>query len=162
MNEPTSTDHLLPEVASNCTTPPPQGMLGLVHHQITSELEQTSKTDSITIVTAVFFNLLILAINSAIAENGGVVYISIFLALTAVVNYVSLSALSANSNMRLKLLGGLLDLYKDTGVDKYYDASMLNNYGERHWYFQAIVASLAVVAVVVPILISIGERPRSY
>ena len=78
------------------------------------------------------------------------------------VNYVSLSALSANSNMRLKLLGGLLDLYKDTGVDKYYDASMLKNYDERHWYFQAIVASLAGVAVVVPILISVGDRPRNH
>ena len=34
------TDHLLPDAAANCTTPP-QGMLGLVHHQITLELEQT-------------------------------------------------------------------------------------------------------------------------
>ena len=47
--------------------------------------------------------------------------------------------------MRLKLLWGTLDLYKDIGVDKYYDASVLKNNGERHWYIQAIVASLAGV-----------------
>jgi len=104
---------------------------------------------------------MILAINSFIAGDGGAVYITIFLAFTAVVNYVSSSALRANSNTRLKLLRGLLDLYKDTGVDKYYDASVLKNYGERHWYFQAIVASVAGVAVVVPILISIGARTRN-
>lgn len=135
-----------------------QGMLGLVHHQITLELQQASKTDTILVQTVILFNLIILAVNAAVASGstGIGLYIALFLVMTIAINYLSLSALRDNRDSRLKLLRGLLDLYRDTGVDKYYDSSVMQNYGDRYSHFQKIIACLAGIAIVVPLLIALS------
>jgi len=42
-------------------------MLKQVHEHITSELQQNTRTDTIFVVTAIVFNLIVLGINSAVA-----------------------------------------------------------------------------------------------
>ncbi|MCA9930701.1 MAG: hypothetical protein KC419_19585 [Anaerolineales bacterium] len=137
-------------------------MLEKVHHHIVSELGQSARTDTIFVVTAVVFNLIVLGINSAVAgeaassaENTAAndVTMIIFIALAIFVNVISITALIVGKQTRGKLLSGLLSMYRDQKVDKYYDASLLTNYDKRYWMFTAVILCLAVTAVLVPLVI---------
>jgi hypothetical protein len=42
-------------------------------------------------------------------------------------------------------------MYEDNGVAKYYDAALLDAYGNRYRLFVAVLACLVAVATVVPL-----------
>ena len=137
-------------------------MLEKVHHHIVNELGQSARTDTIFVITAVIFNLIVLGINSAVAgeassssENVAAndVTLVIFIVLLILVNVISISALIVGKQTRGKLLHGLLGMYHDQKVDKYYDASLLTNYDKRYWLFTGVILCLAVTAVIVPLVI---------
>ena len=44
-------------------------------------------------------------------------------------------------------------MYRDNDVDKYYEPSLISNYGARYLLFAGVVAILAVTAIVVPLII---------
>lgn len=136
-------------------------MIEKVHQHIINELQQSSKTDMVFIITAVLFNLLVLAINSGIAGNAvsakakssDDVILVIFILMAILVNIVITSALSTGKRTRVKLLDGLVVMYKENNVDKYYDASLLDNYGKRYRLFTVVILCLAFTAVAVPLII---------
>ncbi len=137
-------------------------MLEKVHHHIVSELGQSARTDTIFVITAVLFNLIVLGINSAVAgeaasnpgnASANDVTMIIFIVLAIFVNVIAISALIVGKQTRGKLLSGLLTMYHDQEVDKYYDASLLTNYDKRYWMFTAVILCLAVTAVLVPLVI---------
>jgi hypothetical protein len=51
---------------------------------------------------------------------------------------------------RIKLINGLLKMYKDQGVEGYYDASLLSNYSTRYNLFLLVVIFTGIIAIVVP------------
>lgn len=80
-------------------------------------------------------------------------YFVVFLLMTLLINSVCIAALLTNRDTRVKLLNGLMAMYKDQNVDAYYDASLLNNYARRYQYFALVVVALAVMAFLVPLAI---------
>ena len=136
-------------------------MLNQVHQHITEELQQGARTDTVFVVTAVLFNLVVLAVNSGVAGGaansdntvGPDITLVIFFIMTVLVNVVAVNALNAGRSTRDKLLNGLIAMYKDNEVDQYYDPSLLNNYKRRYQSFTVVVVSLAFVAVAVPLVI---------
>lgn len=136
-------------------------MIEKVHEHIVNELQQSTRTDTIFVVTAVLFNLIVLGINSAVAGNAVSEHakasddfiLSIFILMTLVVNIISIRALSTGKNTRGKLLQGLLSMYKDNQVDKYYDAALLSNYDKRYFSFTVVILCMAMTSVVVPLVI---------
>jgi hypothetical protein len=134
-------------------------MLEQVHHHITDELQQGARTDTVFILTAVVFNLVVLAINSAMAgsdsDNAAAqdILLVIFMLMTLVINIVVAAALNTGRQTRGKLLAGLMTMYTDAAVAKYYDTSLLTNYNRRYLFFGIVIASLAVTALVVPLVI---------
>ena len=136
-------------------------MIKKVHQHIMNELQQSSRTDTIFVVTAVLFNLIVLAINSSVAGSAAsekasssddfVLIAFIFMAI--IVNSISIVALNAGKNARNKLLQGLLSMYRDNEVDKYYDFSLLADYGKRYFLFTAVVLCLGIISVIVPLVI---------
>lgn len=136
-------------------------MIEKVHQHIINELQQTSKTDTVFVVTAVLFNLLVLAINSAIAGNAvsknvkssDDIILVLFILMAILVNIIVTGALSTGKNTRIKLLDGLVSMYKDNDVDRYYDSSLLNNYGKRYLFFTAVILCLALMSIAVPLII---------
>jgi hypothetical protein len=50
-------------------------------------------------------------------------------------------------------LAGLIQMYKDQGVDKYYDVSLLSNYNLRYNLFIMVVVFTGVIATVVPFIL---------
>jgi len=133
-------------------------MIQRVHEHIVSELRQSSRTDTVFILTAVFLNLLTLAINSAMAESSRedatlTIVMFIFVSLTIVVNLVAILGLSKGKQTRVKLLTGLLTMYKDQGVQGYYDPSLLSNYDTRYNLFILAVVFTGLISIVVPFVV---------
>jgi hypothetical protein len=133
-------------------------MIQRVHEHIVSELRQSSRTDTVFILTAVFLNLLTLAINSAMAERSRedatlTIVMFIFVSLTIVVNLVAILGLLKGKQTRFKLLTGLLTMYKDQGVQGYYDPSLLSNYDTRYNLFILAVVFTGLISIVVPFVV---------
>lgn len=133
-------------------------MIEHVHKHIISELQQNTRTDTIFILTSILLNLIALAINSGIAEdsredNSLLLVMFIFVFLIVVVNIVVIFGLLKGRQTRSKLINGLLKMYKDQDVGKYYDESLVSNYNVRYNLFILVVISTGLIAVLVPFIL---------
>jgi hypothetical protein len=135
-------------------------MLERVHEHIVSELGQSARTDTIFVITAVVFNLVVLGVNSAVAgeaSNGGNVtsdtILGVLIVVSLIINTIAVTALSVGRATREKLLEGLLAMYRDNEVAQYYDPSLLTNYARRYWLFTGVIVCLGLTAIVVPLII---------
>ncbi len=136
-------------------------MIERVHEHIITELQQNTRTDTIFILAAILLNLLTLGINSAIASASRdkdattwIVFFT-FICLLIVVNFVVEIGLLKGKQTRTKLINGLLKMYKDQGVEGYYDASLLSNYNTRYNLFMLVVVFTGLIAMIVPLILII-------
>jgi uncharacterized membrane protein len=130
-------------------------MIERVHQHIIEELQQNIRTDTIFIITSILLNLLTLAVNSSIAQGktaNRTIVMLIFVILTIVVNLVVIVGLLKGKQTRSKLLSGLIKMYKDQGVDGYYDSSLLSNYSTRYNLFILVVVVIGLIAIIVPFI----------
>ena len=130
-------------------------MIERVHEHIITELQQNARTDTIFILTAILLNLIALGVNSAVAsesDNGMTTWVVFFtfVCLVLVVNFVVVIGLLRGKQTRIKLINGLLKMYKDQGVEGYYDLSLLSNYNTRYNLFLITVVFTGLIAIVVP------------
>jgi hypothetical protein len=135
-------------------------MIERVHEHIVAELQQNARTDTVFILAAILLNLLALGVNSGVAsgrENDVTMWIVFFtfVSLVIVVNFVAEIGLIKGRQTRMKLLNGLLKMYKDKGVDGYYDASLLSNYNTRYNLFLLTVVVTGLIALVMPLVLII-------
>ncbi len=132
-------------------------MIERVHEHIIDELRTNTRTDTIFILSAIILNLLTLGVNSAIAagRNGTTTTIVMFtfVALLIVVNMVAEIGVIRGKQAREKLLNGLLKMYKDHGVEGYYDPSLLSAYRTRYNLFMLTVLLTGLIAILVPFMI---------
>ncbi|MBL7968131.1 MAG: hypothetical protein JNK09_14110 [Prolixibacteraceae bacterium] len=133
-------------------------MIEHVHNHITSELQQNTKTDIIFILTSIFLNLITLAINSGISSGSrtdpaSLTVMYAFVVLIILVNTVVVIGLLKGKQTREKLLNGLISMYKDQNVDKYYDTTLLGNYDLRYNLFILVVVFTGVIAMIVPFIL---------
>jgi hypothetical protein len=132
-------------------------MIERVHEHIISELGANTRTDTIFVLTAIVLNLITLGINSGIASSEPssttTIVMFTFVALIIVINFVAEIGLIRGRQMRKKLLSGLLKMYKDQGVEGYYDPSLLSDYRTRYNLFMLTVLFTGLVAVVIPFVI---------
>ena len=133
-------------------------MIEHVHKHITSELQQNTRTDIIFILTAILLNLITLAVNSGMSEssrtdNASLIVMFVFVCLIVLVNLVVVIGLMKGKQTREKLLKGLIQMYKDQDVAKYYDMSLLGNYNVRYNLFVMVVIFTGVIGAVVPFIL---------
>lgn len=132
-------------------------MIERVHEHIISELGANTRTDTIFVLTAIILNLITLGINSGIASgepsSTSTIVMFTFVALIIVINFVAEIGLIRGRQMRKKLLNGLLKMYKDQGVEGYYDPSLLSDYRTRYNLFMLTVLFTGLVAIVIPFVI---------
>ncbi len=133
-------------------------MIEYVHNHITKELEQNTKTDIIFILTSIVLNLITLAINSGLVEksrteSSTLAVMFVFVSLIVLVNIVVIIGLIKGRQTRTKLVDGLLRMYKDQDVAKYYDESLLGNYNVRYNLFILVVVCTGIIATIVPFIL---------
>ena len=133
-------------------------MIERVHEHIIAELQQNTRTDTVFILTAILLNLLALGINSGVASGSDkdattwIVFFT-FVCLVIVVNFVVEIGLIKGKQTRIKLITGLLKMYKDQGVEGYYDESLLSNYSIRYNLFLLTVIVTGLIAIIVPLVL---------
>jgi hypothetical protein len=135
-------------------------MIEKLHDHIVDELRLNTRTDTIFIITAILLNLVTLGVNAGVASAGNATLknraiIGVFMALVVVVNVVVIVGLSKGMQTRAKLLGGLLAMYDDQGVAKYYDRSILKSYASRYVLFIIAVVFTGATAIAVPLILMI-------
>jgi len=133
-------------------------MIEQIHKHLVSELQQNTRTDTIFIITAILLNLLALGINSAMAgesreDTSLFLVMFIMVALVIVVNVVVVIGLIKGRQTRGKLINGLIKMYKDHNVDKYYDSSLLLNYNTRYNLFILVVVFIGTIAIAIPFIV---------
>jgi len=134
-------------------------MLEKLHDHIVEELNTNTKTDIIFILTAIFLNFITLGINSAMAFEPEYFFIFILvILLILVINMVVITGLQRGKQTRFKLLTGIIQMYKDEGIEKYYDGSILESYNTRYTLFTIAVVSTGILALLVPIVLYIIEN----
>ena len=132
-------------------------MLEYVHKHIVAELQQSAKTDMIFILSSILLNLLTLAINSGMVEKSRtddtvLVVMFLFIGLVILVNIVAIFGLLKGKETRTKLLNGIIEMYRDQKVDKYYDISLLGSYSVRYNLFIMVVVCTGVLSIIVPLV----------
>ena len=136
-------------------------MIREIHEHITNELQQNARTDTVFVLSSVLLNLVILGINWGVAspEQGHKSYddilLCILIAAVLIINFIIAKALLSGRDMRLKLLSGLIRMYKDNNVDKYYDSSLLSSYSMRYKFFLSVIIILGTITIVAPLLVRI-------
>jgi hypothetical protein len=130
-------------------------MLEHVHKHIITELQQSAKTDIIFILSSIVLNLITLAINAGMVEKSRtddtlLMVMFIFVGLVILINIVAIFGLLKGKQTRTKLLNGLITMYRDQQVDKYYDESLLSSYSVRYNLFIMVVVCTGVIAIIVP------------
>lgn len=131
-------------------------MIERVHEHIIDELDTNTRTDTIFVVAGILLNLVVLAVNSAVAVGRGstsIIVMFILVALLLVINIVVEVGLIRGRQTRTKLLNGLLKMYKDQGVEGYYDPSLLVDYKVRYNLFMLVVLFTGIVAIVIPFVV---------
>lgn len=130
-------------------------MLKEVLEHIIGELQQNARTDTVFVATAALLSLVVLAVNWAVASatrdgahppQNDAIHAALF------INTFAVRALLTSRDTRGKLLAGLVAMYKDSAVDKYYDAGLLEAYGTPYTLFVAVLVCLAAISIVVPML----------
>jgi len=129
-------------------------MLDKIHAHILDELRINARTDTIFIISAILINFLTLAINSSISDSSkdNIVIMFCFVILTVVVCVVSEIGLIRGRQASAKLITGLIEMYKDNGIDKYYNPSLLKFYKLRYNLFVIIVLITGIISIVVPFI----------
>jgi hypothetical protein len=112
------------------------------------------------VVVAVIFNLIALGINSGFASSdrpssADDIILAIVIAMTVLINFIAIMGLSVGRKTRSKLLTGLIAMYTDNQIDKYYDKSLVMNYARRYGLFSAVILVLGITAIAVPIVLRI-------
>jgi len=130
-------------------------MLEHVHKHIISELEQSAKTDIIFILASILLNLITLAINAGSAEKSRtddtiLIVMFLFVAMVILINIVAIFGLLKGKQTRTKLINGLISMYKDQNVAKYYDETLLSNYSVRYNLFIMVVVFTGIISIIVP------------
>jgi len=135
-------------------------MLKEIHDHMVHELHQNARTDTVFVVAAVLFNLVVLGINWGVASDAARgrdagqkdLILGLLIVGTVLINLFAFKALTAGKTTRRKIVSGLQQMYADNGVDKYYSQDLLAAGMVRYTLFTLVLAVLAVIAIVVPLI----------
>ena len=129
-------------------------MIEKVHEHILDELRINAKSDTIFIIASIALNLLILAINSSIADSQLKTIFSmiIFASFSVFISIIAEIGLYKGRQASRKLIEGLMKMYEETDVSRYYDASLLDHYKLRYNLFILIIILTGLVSIIIPFM----------
>jgi hypothetical protein len=73
--------------------------------------------------------------------------------MTLLLNGIAVAALYLGRRTRRLLLDGLVGMYRDHDAVKYYNPSLVSNYGVRYLLFVGVIIILGLTSIIVPLII---------
>ncbi len=147
-----------------------------IHEQIATELKQAMRADTVTVVITITVSFLLFVAASIFAAQstgsiiGGLtgfkansinaantIIMFVIILATVAIDWYAVSTLLAHKKQRNKLNEGLMKLYKDEGVEQYYDGSIFKGYEKRYDLYAIIIAAVGIVSVITPLVIFIDR-----
>ena len=147
-----------------------------LHEQISNELKQAMRIDTITIIIAitVSFLLFVTAMVFAAQTTGSIMgsmtgfratslnaapIITMFVIIlaTLAIDWYAIRTLLNHKKQRGKLNDGLMKLYKDEGMDQYYDGSIFKGYETRYDLYTVILGAVGAVSIIAPLVMFIDK-----
>jgi hypothetical protein len=153
-----------------------------IYEQISKELKLAAQVDMKIVITDIVVSLILffLAMGFADGTVGGVslsltggishshntlntvptIVMFVLLVVILVMNYYAVKMLVNNQKQRAKLNEGLMKLYKDEGVDQYYDGSIFKGYESRYNLFAIFAGAIGAMGIIVPLVIFINNLTK--
>ena len=147
-----------------------------IHEQISNELKQAMRMDTVTVIIAitVSFILFIAAAIFAAHTTGSIVgglsgfratsintantiIMFVIIIATVAIDWYAMRTLLNHKKQRGKLNEGLMKLYKDEGMDQYYDGSIFKGYETRYDLYMVMLAAVGAVSVITPLVMFIDK-----
>jgi hypothetical protein len=148
-----------------------------LHTQVMDELGRGTRTDTIITIITIILDLIFIGAGFGLGSSAHQYnYVTdtytinttmtsimfIFIAVVVIINYVAVTTLLKGKKRRLKLTEGLVEMYTEEGMDKYYDPSATNAYEARYNLFAIVTALLGLLAAVIPLIIFTTFQESSY
>ncbi len=132
-------------------------MIEKVHEHILDELRINAKSDTLFILAAIGLNLLILAINSSIANSNlkSIFSMIIFASFGVFISIIAEIGLYKGRQASRKLIEGLIKMYEENNVAQYYDISLLDHYKLRYNLFILAIILTGIISIIIP-FVNIG------
>jgi hypothetical protein len=147
-----------------------------IHEQISLELKQAMRMDTITVIIALTVTLILFAAAAVTASSttgsivgsmtgfratsvntaSTIIMWVIILAIVAI-NLYAVRTLLKHKKQRGKLNEGLMKLYKDEAMDQYYDGSIFKGYEVRYDLYVVMLGAVGAVSVITPLVIFIDK-----
>ncbi len=147
-----------------------------IHEQISHELKQAMRMDTITVIIGLTVTLILFAAAAVFAAQttgsivgsmtgfkatgvntaNTIIMWVIILAIVAI-NLYAVRTLLKHKRQRGKLNEGLMKLYKDEAMDQYYDGSIFKGYEARYDLYVVMLGAVGAVSVITPLVIFIDK-----
>ena len=147
-----------------------------IHEQISNELKQAMRMDTVTVIIAITVSFILFGVAMVFAAQttGSIMgsmtgfratsintapTITMFVAIIAAVaiGWYAIRTLLNHKKQRGKLNEGLMKLYKDEGMDQYYDGSIFKGYETRYDLYTVILGAVGAVSVIAPLVMFIDK-----
>ncbi|GAB1264705.1 hypothetical protein [Aurantivibrio infirmus] len=131
-------------------------MIEQIHKHLISEMEMASRGTTTFVICSVLFNVLVLAINSAVAlgkSGASDIAFFIFMAGSLTITISAMVAISSSEKSCHLYHEALLAIYEDEGVFKYWPAELNTTNQRRNKLFSIAVFTIGSIAIVIPLLI---------
>jgi hypothetical protein len=155
--------------------------------QMSKELKLATRIDLVTVIVAVAVTLTLFPVAAIFAASsvgsiagslsGGITgglagmvtktfnttpTIIMFVCLLAIlaIDWCAARMLMSNKKQRAKVNEAMTKLYKDEGMDQYYDGSIFKSYETRYNLFVVIVAAVGALSIIVPLIVFIDQLTK--
>jgi hypothetical protein len=147
-----------------------------IHEQISYELKQAVRMDTITVIIALTVTLILFAAaaifaaqttGSIVGSMTGFKATTVNTAYTIImwviilgivaINWYAVRTLLKHKKQRSKLNEGLVKLYKDEAMDQYYDGSIFKGYETRYDLYAVMLGVVGAISIITPLVIFIDK-----
>lgn len=149
-----------------------------IHEQISLELKQATRLDTIIAITSIAISLILFGAAMGFAystttpaismsfldfdtsssfNTASTIIMFVIVLATVAINWYAVRTLLNNKKQRAKLNKGLVKLYKDEGVNQYYDGSIFKGYETRYNLVAVILGAVGAVSVITPLVVFIDK-----
>ena len=147
-----------------------------IHEQISYELKQAMRMDTITVIIALTVTLILFAAAAVTASSttgsivgsmtgfkatsvntANTIIMWVIILAIAAINWYAVRTLLKHKKQRGKLNEGLMKLYKDEAMDQYYDGSIFKGYEVRYDLYVVMLGAVGAVSVITPLVIFIDK-----